>query len=1034
MKIRWSVQQLVILTSVMFATLGLMQLQGRVAAQPNGPDLFIRDTSSDTGIEPNPDTGAMWLSQDLWVRRTPDPNYDPHPFPVSSPAWTPAAHENPLYRSYRKATPNYVYVRVINRGTAASSGTERLKANWARASTGLAWPAQWVDNTASPCGAVRAFGGEITKPRINAATASAADRAKYVQAFLNVNSTPIGGAGTASYWATQKVIHGGTGSGDGDIDVPQHFMETFLPWHREFINRLELLMQESDPTVKLMYWDWVTNPNPVLGFMGSFSGTNTAAPFSALPTFNRAFDISNLPAASTNGSIQAKPWFLGQVESQNDFLTMASNPMIGMSSHLEYSSHGNAHLTIGGDQGTFAGAGGDPFFFLIHGNADRLFAKWQRANVDRLVKSTLYQNTNAALNLGTNPELENRQFKPWNGQGFGTAINPWSGSASPLAVVKTSTDRSVISPPIYDDAPLTIPALAPGEAVVMEIPWYPPNPEDLTCLGAAELRHYCLLARIETGTGSPFGMTSPEGVDVNINTRNNNNIAWRNVQVENEFPGMTMRVMVMLRNTFSQNVATGIRVTEIGQNSFLRQGQIDIKLPAFFQQQWLEGQRRGQSIEFLPRSNAIRVFKSNAEILGLTLPPKALVPVEIEVRLNEDYKPGPDAVTDLLVTQLGAPEKPEAIIGGQMVRLDFRKLRLIPQGTEWRFSTAQPSDSRWQSSEFDDSVWTKGRSSLGFGIPVETVMNAGNREQLNTAYFRKSFNLEDAKFVRELWLRLKRDDGAVVYLNGKEVMRSNMPAGAVNGTTAASNPVRNASANNFYPFKLNPKMLVKGKNTIAVEVHQSRPGDEDLIFDLELIANPDSMQDTPKIAFSTPTDGSGWQANERKTISFDVADGLAKIRQVALFIDNKPIDVRSSEPFSFIIPTLESGKHQIRAVVTNSKLLSDQVQANVFVATNTPPKVSILSPTGSTMIGVGGTVEFKAQADDASPGSVKKLEFFVQGMQTFNEKPVLIKTVEGKEGSVQVKDLGPGMYMLQVIATDDQGLRSPTENVHLHVH
>jgi hypothetical protein len=33
----------------------------------NDPDLMIRDTLYDAGFEPNPDTGPMWISPDIWV-------------------------------------------------------------------------------------------------------------------------------------------------------------------------------------------------------------------------------------------------------------------------------------------------------------------------------------------------------------------------------------------------------------------------------------------------------------------------------------------------------------------------------------------------------------------------------------------------------------------------------------------------------------------------------------------------------------------------------------------------------------------------------------------------------------------------------------------------------------------------------------------------------------------------------------------------------------------------------------------------------
>lgn len=70
--------------------------------------VYMQDTPADTGVEPNPDTGPMWVSQDIWVRNSPDPGYQPYPFTEGSPPWTLPAHQNPLYRDPLKSTPNYV--------------------------------------------------------------------------------------------------------------------------------------------------------------------------------------------------------------------------------------------------------------------------------------------------------------------------------------------------------------------------------------------------------------------------------------------------------------------------------------------------------------------------------------------------------------------------------------------------------------------------------------------------------------------------------------------------------------------------------------------------------------------------------------------------------------------------------------------------------------------------------------------------------------------------------------------------------------
>ncbi len=64
----------------------------------------------------------------------------------------------------------------------------------------------------------------------------------------------------------------------------------------------------------------------------------------------------------------------------------------------------------------------------------------------------------------------------------------------------------------------------------------------------------------------------------------------------------------------------------------------------------------------------------------------------------------------------------------------------------------------------------KGSAELGFGDGDE----ATELPLANEAYFfRRSFLVDEVSGVRGVSGRLKRDDGAVVYVNGTEVVRSN---------------------------------------------------------------------------------------------------------------------------------------------------------------------------------------------------------------------------------------------------------------------
>lgn len=85
--------------------------------------LYIEDQPGDLGWEPNLSLSAPWQSLDIWTRQMDDGQ---------------VANEKVLGGS--SCT---VYVRVRNSSAVVSTGTERVKLWWAKASTGLGWPAPW---------------------------------------------------------------------------------------------------------------------------------------------------------------------------------------------------------------------------------------------------------------------------------------------------------------------------------------------------------------------------------------------------------------------------------------------------------------------------------------------------------------------------------------------------------------------------------------------------------------------------------------------------------------------------------------------------------------------------------------------------------------------------------------------------------------------------------------------------------------------------------------------------------------------------
>jgi hypothetical protein len=166
---------------------------------------------------------------------------------------------------------------------------------------------------------------------------------------------------------------------------------------------------------------------------------------------------------------------------------------------------------------------------------------------------------------------------------------------------------------------------------------------------------------------------------------------------------------------------------------------------------------------------------------------------------------------------------------------------LVDAGAVWRYlDTGIAPPAHWMTRTFVDSGWTRGTAPLGYGDGDEaTVLRSGpNASQRPiTAWFRHTFALTNLTTIRALTLRLLRDDGAVVYLNGMEVFRSNLPPGSVLPDTLALNsvPARDESST-YHLAALEPALLQTGNNVLAVEVHQNATNSSDLSFDLQLIA------------------------------------------------------------------------------------------------------------------------------------------------------------------------------------------------------
>jgi len=236
-------------------------------------------------------------------------------------------------------------------------------------------------------------------------------------------------------------------------------------------------------------------------------------------------------------------------------------------------------------------------------------------------------------------------------------------------------------------------------------------------------------------------------------------------------------------------------------------------------------------------SSAISTAAALAAPVTIDVPPSALVEGTntIAVEVHTNYRSAKDVSMDASITAtLGTPPPPP-VAPAEPVTL------VSPAGTwNYLFDNAVTVPADWTTSSSIVSSWKSGKAPFGYGgagsIATDIDVAAGTTRAL-ASYYRRSFDVTDPTALGPLRLSTRADDGVVVYVNGHEVARSNMPTGAVGPGTYASSAVSTAAAlASPVVVDVPASVLVAGHNTIAVEVHSNYRSAKDVSMDLSLTA------------------------------------------------------------------------------------------------------------------------------------------------------------------------------------------------------
>jgi acid phosphatase type 7 len=353
---------------------------------------------------------------------------------------------------------------------------------------------------------------------------------------------------------------------------------------------------------------------------------------------------------------------------------------------------------------------------------------------------------------------------------------------------------------------------------------------------------------------------------------------------------------------------------------------------------------------------------------------------------------------------------------------------LIAQGDVWKYLDAGTNGpAGWATAVYDDGVWPAGAADLGYGDPTLDTTVRSNRAdgtRVVTTYFRRAFTVEDPAAFTYLAARLVRNDGAVVYLNGAEISRRDLPEGLVEFQTLALTNV--PAAGESENWALSPALLVAGTNLLAVEMHLSDTNNTELRFAFELQGVVTNAP--PSIALTEPAGGVVYMLAGPTNLPLHAAafDGDGQVAKVEFYVSGEKIGEDAAAPYAAVWSNaFHNGSFYLCAVATDNLGLSATSEVvSVTLFCNVPPSVSLTNPAdGAVLFGPTNVVLEAAVFEHG--GVVTNLTFY-SGANSLG-------TVVGSPFRLCWSNAPLGYFGLRAVATDDGGLASTSPVVNIAV-
>jgi len=171
--------------------------------------------------------------------------------------------------------------------------------------------------------------------------------------------------------------------------------------------------------------------------------------------------------------------------------------------------------------------------------------------------------------------------------------------------------------------------------------------------------------------------------------------------------------------------------------------------------------------------------------------------------------------------------------------------QIVKLNDTWRYYDKGEAPANWKTTGFNDSSWSNGTAPLGYGMTgVKTTVSYGSDSENKhpTTYFRKTIRLASTPTRSDVFLlNYQVDDGFVVYVNGQEAGRYNMPSGNITYNSYSSSYAESTPLTGT--INMSSSLFKNGDNVIAVEIHNNKASSSDQFWAGEVYTTISSTSD-----------------------------------------------------------------------------------------------------------------------------------------------------------------------------------------------